>query len=130
MPTTTPQKENKSERCLNEGTASSGEDSFVSRIKTPPKQEAYYRFATKDELESGKYVPREISSFHILLNGLLICGIVIFLQYLVLRCTGAVKKQNICSFLLKCTLILLAICIISVIFFHDKTIRFVEKKLR
>ena len=33
VPTTTPQKENKSERCLNEGTASSGEDSFVSPIK-------------------------------------------------------------------------------------------------
>ena len=86
-------KENQSEKCLNEGKASSGEDSFMSRIKTPPKQEDYYRFATKDELESGEYVPRVISSFDILLNGLLVCGIVIFLQYLVLRCTEAVKSR-------------------------------------
>ena len=96
MPTTTPQKRIRVKKCLNEGKASSEDESFMSWIKTPPKQEANYRYAFEDDIESEQDVPREvkISSFDILLNGLLVCGIIIF----TISCSSfywSCEKQNI-----------------------------------
>ena len=96
----------------------------MSRIKTPPKQESKYRNAFEDDEE----IP-DIPLHIFVVYGLVYAAIIFFLQYIVLRCTGAVMKPNICSFLLKGTLITLLLSIISVVIFCEQTLHFVERGL-
>ena len=97
----------------------------MSRIKTPPRQESKYRNAFEDDED----IPVDIPLHVIVVYGLVFAAIIFFLQYIVLRCTGAVKKQNICSFLLKGTLITLFLSIISVSIFWEQTLHFVDYSL-
>ena len=91
----------------------------MSRIKTPPRQESNYRSCFNDDLED-EFMVEGIPLHEVIVYGLIFALNILIVQYIVLRCTGAVKKQNICSFLLKGTLITLFLSIISVGLFHEQ----------
>ena len=97
----------------------------MSRIKAPsqPEETSEDNFEADSEGYCGKELPpiSVIVAYWIFLN-----LIIVLIQYGVLRCSKAVKKENICKFLFVGTLITIFTSVASLTIFFEQTVVLLE----
>jgi hypothetical protein len=100
----------------------------MSRIKAPPQPEETSEDIFDEDSEGycGKEAP---STQTIVAYGIFLNLIIISIQYCVLRCSKAVKKENICKFLFIGTLICFFTSVASLTIFWDYTVLLLELTL-
>jgi hypothetical protein len=100
----------------------------MSRIKAPPQPEETWAETCENYYNEDPEgaVP---SLYGIVAYGVVINLIIILIQYCVLRCSNAVKKENIFNFLLVGTLITIFISVASITLFFDETLVLLEDSL-
>ena len=100
----------------------------MSRIKAPPQPEETSEDNFDDDSEG--YCGKEVPPIHLIVAyGIFLNLIIISIQYCVLRCSKAVKKEKICKFLFVGTLITVFISVASLTIFLEQTLVLLEQTL-
>jgi len=100
----------------------------MSRIKAPPQPEETSEDNFEEEEEG--YCGKDVPPLHVIVAyGIFLNLIIILIQYCVLRCSKAVKKEKICKFLFVGTLITIFTSVASLTIFWEQTVVLLELSL-
>ena len=99
----------------------------MSRIKKQPfDEQCAGTFGDNLDLDG---VPEEVLIGSVVVYAVVVLSIILLLQYCVLRCSNAVKKENIFNFLFIGTLTTFFVSVVSITFFWEETLHFMEDQL-